>query len=78
MKESQERHSERLDAIVEHLRADRHREAVEVINEIPNEEVRDFTFFVCMNVERGLDWLRNEVKERVAAELKMANPHQNN
>jgi hypothetical protein len=69
---------QRLDEIIEHLREGRRRDAAEVINEIGDEEVRDFAFFCAEHVERGLGWLKDEVKERVTAELKMASPYNPN
>jgi hypothetical protein len=55
-----------LDVILEHLKHGRKREAAEVINALPDAQVRNFAFFLCMHVESDLDQLGREVRNHTA------------
>jgi hypothetical protein len=68
----------KLDETIAHLHEGRRHDAAQVINEIPEAEIRDFAFFCAEHVERDLDRLRGEVKERTVAEQRMANPYHPN
>jgi hypothetical protein len=57
-----ERFGDVLDVILHHLREGNQREAAAVINAVPDEEIRNFCWFLALHVERDLDVLRGEVE----------------
>lgn len=52
-----------LDQIVEHLHEDRP-EAAEVINNVPDEEIRNFAFYLAIHIERDLAMLSSQAADR--------------
>jgi hypothetical protein len=68
-----ERYGPVLDVVVHHLREDRDREAAEIINALPDEEVRDFAFFACLHIAEGLSAIREQKAEIMARDIPSQN-----
>jgi hypothetical protein len=49
-----------LDGILEHLKQGRMREAAEIVDALPDEQVRNFAFFCCQHIEHDLSVLGDE------------------
>ncbi len=62
-KERDLRYHKWLDEIVEHLRESRRQEAAEVINGIPDEEVRNFALYLALHVDQDLDAISRQASE---------------
>ena len=62
-RELYERFGDVLDVLIHHLREGRERDAAAVIDALPDDQVRNFAFFLAMHVERDLDVLRREVRD---------------
>jgi hypothetical protein len=68
-----ERYGPILDTVVWHLKEGRDRQAAEVLNALPDEEVRSFLFFACRHVERDLDLIREQARELTARDMPSQN-----
>jgi hypothetical protein len=68
-----ERYGPILDVVVHDLREGRDRDAVGVIDAIPDEEVRSFTYFACLHIAQGL----NAIAEQKAEILARDRPSEN-
>jgi hypothetical protein len=62
-----------MDVVVHHLREGRDRDAVGIIDAIPDEEVRDFTFFACLHIAQGLNAIREQKAEIMARDIPSQN-----
>lgn len=74
MEEKQQRFADRLDETLAYLREDRHRDAADVINEIPADEAADYIFFLSMHVYRDLEVLKSEMRQHMREVLAIQTP----
>jgi hypothetical protein len=62
-----------MDAVVHHLREGRDRDAVGIIDAIPDGEVRSFTYFACLHIAQGLNAIAEQKAEIMARDMPSQN-----
>ena len=72
-----ERYANILRMILHHVRAERYEEAIAIIGAIPDEQIRDFTLYLSLHVERDLGVIKDQARDHMADLLARDTPSQN-
>ena len=72
-----ERYANVLTVILHHVRAEDYKEAIAIIDAIPDEQVRDFCFYLALHVERDLGVIKDQARDHMQDIMARDTPSQN-
>jgi hypothetical protein len=72
-----ERYANILTVVLHHMRAERYKEAAAVIDAIPDNQIRDFTLYLALHVNRDLGVIRDQARDHMMDVMARDTPSQN-